>query len=232
MIQINSNIEKLLIVYEDESIIVVNKPKNMLTHHTKYDDKDTVIDFLSSKIKVNEFENKDRPGIVQRLDRNTTGLMVIAKDKIAYDNLISQIANNKLTKKYLAIVHGTFQKDLLEIKCPIIRSKKNTTKMVVSDDPKAKEAITLVKVLKEENNLSLLECTLLTGRTHQIRVHMSYIHHYVYNDLMYGHYDGVVNYEQFLHSYYLSFYHPVTNKLLEFKSFPDKIFNSVINYEN
>ncbi len=228
---VNSDINKLIVVYEDDSIVVVNKPKNMLTHHTKYDTNNTVIDYLFDKINVNEFEDKSRPGIVQRLDRNTTGLMVVAKNKKSYDSLIEQISNNSLTKKYLAIVHGKFRKDLLIIKCPIIRSKKNTTKMVVSDDSKAKNAITSVKVLKQVNELSLIECTLLTGRTHQIRAHMNFIHHNILNDPLYGHEDGYEGYDQFLHSHHLSFYHPVTKELLEFKSIPDNIFNKVIKYE-
>lgn len=231
MIKVNSDINKLMIVYEDESLIVINKPKNLLTHQTKYDEHNNVVNQLIHKINVEEFQDKTRPGIVQRLDRNTTGLMVIAKNKLAYDSLIKQINEKLVTKKYLAIVHGKFETTNLIIKCPIIRSKKNTTKMIVSDDPKAKEAITNVKVLKQENNLSLIECELVTGRTHQIRVHMHYIHHYVYNDSLYGHDDHVKNYEQFLHSYCLSFYHPITNELLEFKSIPDNIFNSVIKYE-
>lgn len=228
---INSDIRKLIIVYEDDSVIVINKPKNMLTHHTKYDTNNTVIDYLMHKININEFEDKSRPGIVQRLDRNTTGLMVVAKNIEAYNSLINQISNNALIKKYLAIVHGKFKNDSLIIKCPIIRSKKNTTKMVVSDDPKAKDATTLIKVLKQSDQLSLIECTLLTGRTHQIRVHMNFIHHNVLNDPLYGHEDGYKCYDQFLHSYHLSFYHPITKELLEFKSIPDNTFNSVIKYE-
>nr|QIQ09878.1 hypothetical protein PlMoll_0410 [uncultured Mycoplasmataceae bacterium] len=228
---INSDVHKLIIVYEDDSVVVVNKPKNMLTHHTKYDTDNTVVDYLIHKVNVDEFEDKSRPGIVQRLDRNTTGLMVVAKNIEAYNSLINQISNNTLTKKYLTIVHGKFKKDSLIIKCPIIRSKKNTTKMVVSDDPKAKDATTIIKVLKESNELSLIECTLVTGRTHQIRVHMNFIHHNVLNDPLYGHEDGYKDYDQFLHSYHLSFYHPITKELLEFKSVPDNTFNSVIKYE-
>lgn len=228
---INSDVHKLIIVYEDDSVVVVNKPKNMLTHHTKYDTDNTVVDYLIHKVNVDEFEDKSRPGIVQRLDRNTTGLMVVAKNIEAYNSLINQISNNTLTKKYLTIVHGKFKKDSLIIKCPIIRSKKNTTKMVVSDDPKAKDATTIIKVLKESNELSLIECTIVTGRTHQIRVHMNFIHHNVLNDPLYGHEDGYKDYDQFLHSYHLSFYHPITKELLEFKSVPDNTFNSVIKYE-
>lgn len=228
---INSDICKLIIVYEDDSVVVVNKPKNMLTHHTKYDTNNTVIDYLIHKVNINEFEDKSRPGIVQRLDRNTTGLMVVAKNIEAYNSLINQISNNTLIKKYLAIVHGKFKNDSLIIKCPVMRSKKNTTKMVVSDDPKAKDATTLIKVLKQSDQLSLIECALLTGRTHQIRVHMNFIHHNVLNDPLYGHKDGYEGYDQFLHSYHLSFYHPITKELLEFKSIPDNTFNSVIKYD-
>ena len=229
-----SNLESLKInmriIFEDDNIIVVNKPKGILVHPTTYKEKDTLIDALKSKIKVEEFEDQNRPGIVQRLDKDTDGLMVIAKNKKTADELIKQIQNNIFIKKYYAIVHNDFEDDEILINAPIIRSSKNTTKMVVSDDPKSKAAKTKVYVIEHFKNAAFVECELLTGRTHQIRVHMNYIHHPIYNDPLYGHDDGFGKYGQFLTSHYLQFINPTTNKLIEFKIETDEKFNSLRNY--
>ena len=229
-----SNLESLKInmriIFEDENIIVVNKPKGILVHPTTYNEKDTLIDALKSKIKVDEFEDKNRPGIVQRLDKDTDGLMVVAKNKKTADELIKQIQDNIFIKKYYAIVHNNFDDDEILINAPIIRSSKNTTKMVVSDDPKAKDAKTKVNVIEHYKTAAFIECELLTGRTHQIRVHMNYIHHPIYNDPLYGHDDGFGKYGQFLTSHYLQFINPTTNKVVEFKIEPDETFNALRNY--
>ena len=229
-----SNLESLKInmriIFEDDNIIVVNKPKGILVHPTTYKEKDTLIDALKSKIKVEEFEDQNRPGIVQRLDKDTDGLIVVAKNKKTADELIKQIQNNIFVKKYYAIVHNDFEDDEFLINAPIIRSSKNTTKMVVSDDPKAKDAKTKVYVIEHFKNAAFVECELLTGRTHQIRVHMNYIHHPIYNDPLYGRDDGFGKYGQFLTSHYLQFINPTTNKLIEFKIEPDEKFNSLRNY--
>lgn len=218
------NNKQIEIVYEDDYLIVINKPKNILTHPTTFNEQDTLVNVLLDKININEFEDKNRPGIIHRLDRNTTGLIVIAKNKLAYEKLVEQVANKKLIRKYLALVHHRFKDDHLMLKLPITRSKTNGSKMTISDDPQAKIAITEIKVLKNFDDSSLIECILHTGRTHQIRIHLSYIHHPVYNDPVYGSYDGYKNYDQFLHAYYLSFNHPITNKFLEFNSKPDNTF--------
>ncbi len=229
-----SNLESskinMRIIFEDDNIIVVNKPKGILVHPTTYKEKDTLIDALKSKIKVAEFEDQNRPGIVQRLDKDTDGLIVVAKNKKTADELIKQMQNNIFIKKYYAIVHNDFEDDEILINAPIIRSSKNTTKMVVSDDPKAKNAKTKVYVIEHFKNAAFVECELLTGRTHQIRVHMNYIHHPIYNDPLYGHDDGFGKYGQFLTSHYLQFINPTTNKLIEFKIEPDEKFNSLRNY--
>ena len=230
-----SNLESLKInmriIFEDENIIVVNKPKGILVHPTTYNEKDTLIDALKSKIKVDEFEDKNRPGIVQRLDKDTDGLMVVAKNKKTADELIKQIQDNIFIKKYYAIVHNNFDDDdEILINAPIIRSSKNTTKMVVSDDPKAKDAKTKVNVIEHYKTAAFIECELLTSRTHQIRVHMNYIHHPIYNDPLYGHDDGFGKYGQFLTSHYLQFINPTTNKVVEFKIEPDETFNALRNY--
>jgi 23S rRNA pseudouridine1911/1915/1917 synthase len=215
------------IIYEDDFLIVINKPKDILTHQTTFNEQNTLVNSLLNKIKVDEFEDKNRPGIVHRLDRNTTGLIVVAKDYKTYENLVQQISKRILIRKYLAIVHHRFKDDHLMLKLPIIRSKTNPSKMTISDDSNAKAAITEIKVLKNFNDGSLIECLLHTGRTHQIRIHLAYIHHPVFNDSLYGSYDGYKNYEQFLHAHYLSFVHPQTNKIMEFYSKPDDIFMSL-----
>jgi 23S rRNA pseudouridine1911/1915/1917 synthase len=217
------------IAYEDKDLIVINKPKHMLVHPTSFHDKDTVVNILQNKIKLKDFEDQLRPGVIHRLDRDTTGLLIIAKHKKSYDELIKQIQNKTLVRKYLALVHHNFQDQFLLIKAPIDRSKQNLLKMVVSDEPKAKLAQTEVTVLANYASGALIECRLLTGRTHQIRAHMAYIHHPVFNDELYGSYDGYKNYGQFLHAHYLSFIHPVTHKPLTFESKPDSTFMQLQN---
>jgi 23S rRNA pseudouridine1911/1915/1917 synthase len=227
----NSRLEfsnkEIPIVFEDKYIIVVNKPKNLIVHPTSFNEQNTLVNILINKIKVDEFDDQLRPGVVHRLDRDTSGLIVLAKNKIAYDKLVNQIKNKSLTRNYLALVHNNFMDTNLLIKAPIDRSKQNVLKMVVSDDPKAKFAVTEVKVLENYSQGALIECNLLTGRTHQIRVHLSYIHHPVYNDDLYGSYDGYKGYGQFLHARYLRLEHPITNELMEFTVEPDNIFQTL-----
>jgi 23S rRNA pseudouridine1911/1915/1917 synthase len=218
-----SNI-KLDIVFEDEDLIVINKPKNMLVHPTSFNEDNTVVSALLNKINVSEFADPLRPGIVHRLDKNTTGLMVVAKNLKTYNNLINQIRKRILVRKYLSLVHNNFKDNMLLIKLPIDRNKQNTSKMVISDDPKAKDATTEVKVLENYHKGALIECKLLTGRTHQIRIHLAYIHHPIYNDPMYGTYDGYKDYDQFLHAHDMEFIHPRTKKLVHFHKEPDKTF--------
>jgi 23S rRNA pseudouridine1911/1915/1917 synthase len=214
----------LEIIYEDTDLIVINKPKNILVHPTSFSEDNTIVNVLINKINVAEFEDKLRPGIVHRLDKNTTGLMVVAKNLKTANNLTIQIRKKNLVRKYLALVHNNFQDNYLLIKLPIDRNKHNTLKMVISDDYKAKEAITELKVMENYHTGALVECRLLTGRTHQIRIHLSYIHHPIFNDPLYGTYDGYKNYDQFLHAHELTFAHPTTKKQMIFKKEPDAIF--------
>jgi 23S rRNA pseudouridine1911/1915/1917 synthase len=222
--KLKSTNDKIKIIYEDNDVIVVDKPKHILVHPTSFNEQNTIINALLKKIKVNEFDDKLRPGVVHRLDRDTSGLLIVAKNKKAYDYLIKQVQTRSVIRKYLTIVHNDFQDKFLLIKAPIDRSKQNELRMIVSDDSKAKPAQTEVTVLENYPSAALLECYLLTGRTHQIRVHMAYIHHPIYNDELYGAYDGYKNYGQFLHAHYLSFVHPTTKEVMTFNSKPDKIF--------
>lgn len=218
----------LKIIYEDDDLIVVNKPKGLLVHPTSYNEKNTLVDLLRNKIKCNEFEDQIRPGIIQRLDKNTNGLMLIAKTKKVASNLIKQMNEGILIRKYLAIVHNDFKDDVIIIKAPIAREKNKTLKMVVSSDAKAKEAVTKIKVIKHFNNASYIECELETGRTHQIRVHMNYLHHPIFNDSLYGHDDGYNDYGPFLTSYYLRFEHPTQKIIKTFKINPDMTFKKLL----
>lgn len=222
-------IDQIEIIFENDDLLVLNKPKGLLMHPTTYQKDNTVFDTIKWKIKTNEFEDKTRAGIVQRLDQFTNGLIVVAKNKNTAEQLIQQIEQKVLIRKYLAIVHNDFKDDKIIIKAPIARSKTGKLKFVVSDDPKAKDAITEVKVLKHLKTASYLECTLRTGRTHQIRVHLSYIHHPIFNDPLYGKNDGFEKYGQFLTSYYLRFIDPKSNNTLEFKIKPDDTFNKLLN---
>ncbi|MDR0545665.1 MAG: RluA family pseudouridine synthase [Mycoplasmataceae bacterium] len=219
---------KLPIVYEDKDVIVINKPKNILVHPTSFGDKNTIVQILSRKIKKKEFADQTRPGVVSRIDRNTTGLCIIAKNKYMFDSLLEQTKKRIMIKQYLAIVHHCFQDKFLLIKAPIERSKQSRLKMVVSDEPKAKPATTEITVLENFRTASLISCKLITGRTHQIRCHLAYIHHPVYNDPLYGTIDGFKDYDQFLHCNYLKFYHPRLDKFIELNCEPDKVFNDLL----
>ena len=210
--------------------MVVNKPSGLIVHPTSYNEKGTLVDLLKSKIKVDEFEDKTRPGIVQRLDQYTSGLMVVAKTKAAAEELMKQIQDKTLIRKYRAIVHTPFKEGEEEviIKAPIDRSQSGKLKFVVSDAPSAKEAETIVNIVANYSVGALVECQLKTGRTHQIRVHLSYIHHPIYNDPVYGNSDGFKDYGQFLHSHYIRFVNPLDKKVLEFTCEPDQVFKGLV----
>lgn len=231
--QININLkpckEKLNIIYEDKYLLVINKPKNVLVHPTKFNEENTIANRLINYLG-NFSHNKIRPGIVHRLDRNTTGLLVIAKDLTTLTLLKKQIEEKTMVRKYICLCHNHFSIKKIIINQAIDHDRKNnTTKMIVSSSKRAKKAITEIRVLKNlKNNLSLVECILYTGRTHQIRVHLKFINHCVYNDDLYGRIEDKKNYGQFLHAYKLSFIHPWTKKTMNFTANPDAIFNKKI----
>jgi 23S rRNA pseudouridine1911/1915/1917 synthase len=164
---------------------------------------------------------------VHRLDKNTTGLIIIARNKLAYEALTEQISKNAIKRKYLAIVHKQFTENHLLLKLPISRIK-NKSQFVVSRNKTAKDSITEIHVIKNLHNAALIECELKTGRTHQIRVHLAYIKHPIFNDSIYGKNDGYKDYEQFLCANYISFFHPKTLKKMEFTIKPDRIFNELL----
>ncbi len=219
------------IVYEDENMLVVNKPSGMLTHPTTIERENTLVNTLLYKFNNNlsDINGEFRRGILHRLDRNTSGLLMIAKNNKAHEFLAEQIKNHTISKKYRAIVKGVIKEDEFEINSPIGRNPNQPHKMTTRDD--GKPSRTIVKVLERFKEHTYVELTLITGRTHQIRVHMKSINHPVYNDTLYGAGQGKVKTdEQVLQSYYLRFTKPFGNEIIELQIEPDEKINKVLKY--
>ena len=229
----SSNIEpediKLDIVYEDEYLLVVNKPSGMVVHPGCGNRNHTLVNALMHHSKLSNLDNI-RPGIVHRIDAYTSGLLMVAKDDKTHRELALELKSNKAKRKYLALVHGVIVEDTATIDAPIGRDTKNRKKMCVTS-VNSKDAITHIKVLERYIDTTFIECTLETGRTHQIRVHLSYINHPIVNDSVYGHKKQInPTFGQMLHAYTLGFIHPVTHEYLEFKADPPKEFMEILNH--
>ena len=213
------------IVYEDDDLLVINKESGMVVHPAPGHYSGTLVNALLyryGKLAGEEF----RPGIVHRLDKDTSGLMLVAKKEDILEKLSTMISEKQVERKYLAIVDGVIKHDTGTVDAPIGRDKNNRQKMAVTDQ-NSREAITHFKVLERFQNHTLIECKLDTGRTHQIRVHMAYIGYPVCNDPLYGR-GKCTEFGQMLHSYHISFHHPRTGKELTFevdapKEFLDKL---------
>ena len=230
------------IIYEDDDLAVVNKEKNILTHPTKYDREHTLVNALLYRYQNNlsDIQGSDRLGIVHRLDKNTAGLIVIAKNNFSHVDLAKQIKEKTAKRKYLALALGNFNKKEGIIDKPLIHYLKNNVKMNVSDDDKGLKAITHYKVIEEFKGVSLVELELKTGRTHQIRAHLASINHPIFGDSLYGaksfmrnEFYNLKTNEQLLQSYYLSFIHPKTKEFMEFQLKEDKFskdFIKVLNF--
>lgn len=221
----------LNILYEDENMLVVNKPSGMLTHPTTVERENTLVNALLYKYgnNLSDINGDYRRGILHRLDRNTSGLLMIAKNNKAHEFLAQQIKDHTITKKYRAIVKGVINKDNFEINEPIGRNPNQPHKMMVREDGKPSK--TLVKVIERFNDATYVDLTLVTGRTHQIRVHMKHINHPVYNDTLYGAGKGKVKTEeQVLQSYYLRFTKPFGDEIIELEIEPDEKIQKVLKY--
>ncbi|MCS7233921.1 MAG: RluA family pseudouridine synthase [Synergistetes bacterium] len=203
-------------VYEDEDILIIDKPAGMAVHPAPGCEENTVVNALLNRYKDLPASSPERPGIIHRLDKDTSGLMIIAKSPLAYNKLSKDFAERKIDKKYLALLVGNLPIDEGVIDLPIGRDPFDRKKMKVTLG--GREAITLFKVLKRYKNFTLVEVKIKTGRTHQIRVHFSYEGYPVAGDEIYG--QGKISglERQFLHAYYLSFNHPRTMKTLIFRS--------------
>ena len=219
----------LEIVYEDENMIVVNKPSGMLTHPTSIEKDNTLVNALIYKFGecLSDINGEFRRGILHRLDRNTSGLLMIAKNNKAHEFLANQIKEHSIIKKYRAVVKGIIKEDEFEINKPIGRNPNHPEKMAIVEN--GKESKTIVKVLERFKENTYIELNLITGRTHQIRVHMKSINHPVYNDTLYGAGVGKVKTEeQVLQSYYLRFTKPFGNEIIELTIEPDEKISKVL----
>jgi 23S rRNA pseudouridine1911/1915/1917 synthase len=208
------------IIYEDEYLVVVNKPADMIVHPAGKIRSGTLVNALlyHCQDSLSGIGGVIRPGIVHRLDKNTSGLMVAAKNDFTHLDLSRQIQEHQVTKKYITLVHGNLKDDSGIIDAPIGRSLKNRKKMAVTEG-KNREAITHFKVLKRFSGYTLVEATLRTGRTHQIRVHLAFIGHSIVGDQLYGRKRQGLNINrQALHSYVLGFVHPESKKYMEFSA--------------
>ena len=222
----NAKAEKidLDIVYEDDYLMVINKPSGMVVHPANGHYSNTLVNALLYHTKYLSNNNgKIRPGIVHRIDKDTSGLLVVAKNDDVHEALAKQLKDKTLSRIYIALVSGRINHDTGTIDAPIGRDKQDRKKMTVTDE-NSKEAITHFKVLERYKNATLLELKLETGRTHQIRVHMAYINHPVVGDPVYGYKKTVTDFGQMLHAKELGFYHPVLKKHMTFKCDLPKTF--------
>ena len=215
------------IYYEDEDIIVVNKKSGLVVHPALGNFNNPLMNALMFHTKnLSDVNGKLRLGIVHRIDKDTSGLLLIAKNNKAHNVLAADFKNKNIKRKYIALVNGIIEENTGKINAPIGRSKKDRKKMEVTD-VNSKRAVTNFKVLERYKNVTLIECSLETGRTHQIRVHMAYINHPVVNDKIYS--NKIINdYGQMLHAYYIGFNHPITGKFMEFEAPLEKEFLNIL----
>lgn len=220
------------IVYEDENMLVVNKPSGMLTHPTTTEKENTLVNALKYKYGENlsDINGEFRRGILHRLDRNTSGLLMVAKNNRAHEFLANQIKEKTAIRKYLAVVKGVINEDMI-LNYPIGRHKTQPQKMDVVFDEKGKPSLTELKVLEKFKDATFVELTLRTGRTHQIRVHLSHIGHPVYNDTLYGFGKmKIKTEEQVLEAYKLKFTKPFGDEIIELEIPEDEKILRVLKF--
>ena len=214
------------IVYEDEYLMVINKDSGVVVHPGAGNSNDTLVNGLLYYNKTLSKGEEFRPGIVHRLDKDTSGLMIVAKDDKAHELLADDFKNKRIHREYIALLDGVFPQKKAIIDAPIGRSKQYFDKMEVCKD--GKKAITNLEVIKKYKDYTLVKLVLETGRTHQIRVHLAYIGYPVHNDPVYSN-KVCTDFGQFLHSAYLKFKHPITGEVLEFNSKLPEEFQTFID---
>lgn len=224
--EIKSEDMDLNIVYEDEDLIVINKPSGIVVHPSVGHYSGTLVNGLMYHCKLSN--NGVRPGIVHRIDKDTSGLLLVAKNDDAHLSLSEQLKNKTVVRKYIALVNGIINHETGTIDAPIGRDKEDRKKMAVTEI-NSKNAVTNFKVLERLNNVTLIECVLETGRTHQIRVHMKYIGYPIINDSVYGNKKVINDYGQMLHAKTIGFIHPRTKEYMEFDSELPKEFVEILN---
>ena len=218
------------IVYEDEHLLVVNKPKGMVVHPAPGNYTGTLVNALMYHCggDLSGINGELRPGIVHRIDKDTSGLLVVAKSDIAHHGLSEQIRDHSFTREYLAVAYGNIREDERTVDAPIGRHKIDRKRMCVTA-LNSKPAVTHIAVLERYSGFTYIRCRLETGRTHQIRVHLSYIGHPIAGDPVYGPRDvNTALNGQCLHAYKLGFIHPVSGEYLEFCADVPQVFSGFL----
>lgn len=220
----------LQLVYEDDDLLVVNKPRGMVVHPAAGNESGTLVNavMFHCKGRLSSINGVIRPGIVHRIDKDTSGLLVVAKNDMAHESLSQQLAAHSITRKYEALVFNNFIQDEGTVDAPTGRDPSNRLRQAVTDI-NSKRAVTHFKVLERFGKFTLIEAKLETGRTHQIRVHMAYIKHPLVGDKVYGPKKQPFNAEgQLLHAKTLGFVHPRTGEYMEFESSRPEIFDNIL----
>ncbi|MFQ9894279.1 MAG: RluA family pseudouridine synthase [Emergencia sp.] len=209
------------IVYEDEDVLVVHKPKGMVVHPAVGNYTGTLVNAIMFHCgdRLSSINGVIRPGIVHRIDKDTSGLLMIAKNDAAHESLSEQLSEHTITRRYQALVYHNLKEDEGTIDAPIGRDPSNRLRQAVTDREHGKRAVTHYRVLERFGKYTLIEASLETGRTHQIRVHMAHIKHPLVGDLVYGPKKAQMKVEgQLLHAKVLGFVHPRTNEYMEFEA--------------
>ncbi|PQZ59015.1 MULTISPECIES: RluA family pseudouridine synthase [Bacillus] len=218
----------LEVYYEDADVLVVNKPRGMVVHPAPGHTKGTLVNGLMHHCTdLSGINGVMRPGIVHRIDKDTSGLLMVAKNDMAHESLVNQLVAKTVTRRYKAIVHGVIPHDKGTIDAPIGRDKKERQSMTV--DENGKNAVTHFQVLERFKDFTLVECRLETGRTHQIRVHMKYIGYPLAGDPKYGPKKTLDMNGQALHAGILGFNHPRTGEYIEFEAPIPEVFEEALN---
>lgn len=219
---------KLDIIYEDDDVVVINKPQGMVVHPASSYHEPTLVHGLLHQIdELSTINGVIRPGIVHRIDKDTSGLLVVAKNDASHQFLSSELQEHTIIRQYVALVYGDFIENEGTIDAPIARHPKNRLKMAVVAT--GKHAKTHFKVLERFGQFTLVQCQLETGRTHQIRVHMAYIHHPVVGDPIYGPKEVIGKDGQFLHAQQLTFTHPTKKEQMTFTADLPPTFHDFLN---
>lgn len=224
----------LSFIYKDEDIAILNKPRGLVVHPAPGHNDDTLVNYLFSEVKDFSFDPDNsadiRPGIVHRIDKDTSGLLAVAMNPNSQAALQEEIRNKDFHRSYLALVYGNVEHPKFRIEAPLTRPNHTERKARV-DVYKGREAITHCEVLANNGEVSLLRCTLETGRTHQIRAHLAYIGHPIIGDMLYGRPDNRLDLKgQCLHAYKLSLIHPRTLKRMTFYAPIDDYFKKILKY--
>ena len=215
------------VIYEDEDLLVVNKPQGMVVHPASSYHEPTLVHGLLHQVEeLSSINGIIRPGIVHRIDKDTSGLLVVAKNDKAHQILSDDLKEHDIARDYIALVYGRFEENEGTINAPIMRHPKNRLKMAVL--AQGKHAITHFKVIERFEKYTLLSCKLETGRTHQIRVHLSYIHHPIVGDPIYGPKESIGSTGQFLHAEKLSFVHPIKKEQMTFTAEMPQVFKDFL----